>query len=88
MEDNLLAELSKALGHSARIKIIKMLLEAESCVCNQIVENIELSQSTVSQHLKVLKNVGLIKVENIGKHSCYRVDQDILKKYKILAVSL
>lgn len=60
-EENRLAELAKALGHPARIAILKELAHRNSCVCGEIVEVLPLAQSTVSQHLKELKEAGLIK---------------------------
>ena len=71
------AELYKALGHPARIAIIEFLIDKASCVCGDIVENIPLSQSTISQHLKELKNVGIIKGEIEGSKTCYCIDNAV-----------
>lgn len=60
-EDVLLAGFCKALAHPARIMIIKLLLNTDSCICGDIVKEIPLAQSTVSQHLKELKKAGLIQ---------------------------
>lgn len=60
-EDLLLAGFCKALAHPARIMIIKLLLRTDSCICGDIVKEIPLAQSTVSQHLKELKKAGLIQ---------------------------
>jgi DNA-binding transcriptional ArsR family regulator len=68
------AELGKALSHPARVAIIKLLLKRQECICGDIVEELPLSQSTVSQHLKELKNVGLIKGEIDGPRVCYCID--------------
>jgi len=57
--DGELADLSKALGHQARVKILRILTRKESCVCGDIVDELPLAQSTVSQHLKILKEAGL-----------------------------
>jgi DNA-binding transcriptional ArsR family regulator len=66
-----LAELAKAVSHPARIEILKILAEKNSCICGEIVLEIPLAQSTVSQHLKELKSAGLISGEIDGPRSCY-----------------
>lgn len=76
------AEIAKALSHPARVAILKFLAEQKSCICNDIVEQLPLSQSTVSQHLKELKNAGLIKGEIDGPRVCYCIDRDNWKKAK------
>lgn len=68
------AELYKALGHPARIAIIEFLIQQDSCVCGDIVAELPLSQSTISQHLKELKNVGIIKGDISGVKTCYCID--------------
>ena len=70
-----LAAFTKALGHPARIAILQFLAERKACVCGDIVEELPLSQSTVSQHLKELKNVGLIKGDIEGPSICYCIDE-------------
>ncbi len=72
-----IAELAKALSHPARIAIIKLLTKRQTCICGDIVEELPLSQSTVSQHLKELKNVGLIKGEIDGPRVCYCIDPKV-----------
>ena len=72
---NELATIAKALGHPARISIIQFLVKTQSCVCGDIVEELPLSQSTVSQHLKELKNAGLIKGDIEGPSVCYCIDE-------------
>jgi DNA-binding transcriptional ArsR family regulator len=69
-----LAEIAKALAHPARIAILKELARRNECVCGQIVDVIPLAQSTVSQHLKELKDIGMIKGEIDGPRSCYCID--------------
>jgi len=76
------AEIAKALSHPARVAIIKFLAVQKSCICNDIVEQLPLSQSTVSQHLKELKNAGLIKGEIDGPRVCYCIDKNNWKKAK------
>jgi len=70
-----LASLCKALAHPARIKILKHLLDENRCVCGRIVELLPLAQPTVSQHLKILKEVGLIQGEVEGPKTCYCVNK-------------
>ncbi len=73
-ETNALSAIGKCISHPARIAIIEFLLKSESCVCGDIVANLPLSQSTVSQHLKELKSIGLIKGEISGPNVCYCID--------------
>ena len=75
VRENKIAVYAKALAHPARVAIIEMLLKSASCVCGDIVEELPLSQSTVSQHLKELKNAGLIKGEIEGVKICYCIDE-------------
>ena len=77
---NQLAVLAKALGHPARIAILDYLLKTDSCICGDIVNELSLAQPTVSQHLKELKNVGLIKGNIEGNAICYCIDEKVLKK--------
>lgn len=79
---NELAVLTKALGHPARIAILQFLIKTKSCVCGDIVEELPLSQSTVSQHLKELKNAGLIKGDIDGPSVCYCIDEKAWTKAK------
>jgi len=70
-----LAGLCKALGHPARIAIVRHLLEEDRCICGRIVEVMPLAQSTVSQHLKILKRSGLVQGEVEGPRTCYCIDR-------------
>jgi len=72
---NKLAKYAKALAHPARIAILQFLAKQQSCMCGDIVEKLPLSQSTVSQHLKELKEAGLIKGEIEGVKTCYCIDE-------------
>ena len=81
-EQNDIAELMKALAHPARIAIIEYLLSIDTCICNDIVDEIKLAQPTVSQHLKELKNVGIIQGDIDGKAICYCINPVTLKKIK------
>jgi DNA-binding transcriptional ArsR family regulator len=74
-EQNELAILAKAVGHPARIAIIQHLISVNSCVCGDIVNELPLAQPTVSQHLKELKNAGLIKGNLAGNAICYCLDE-------------
>ena len=82
--DEELAALTKALGHPVRVQIIRLLTLRESCVCGDIVKELPLAQSTVSQHLKVLKDVGLIRGEIDGPRTCYCLEPRTLRRLKAL----
>ena len=76
-----LAEIAKALSHPARIAILKVLAQKAECICGEIVEVLPLAQSTVSQHLKELKNAGLIKGTIEGTAICYCLDASTFQKF-------
>lgn len=75
LKENRLAKYTKALAHPARIAILKLLAGKQTCICGDIVDELPLSQSTVSQHLKELKEAGLIKGEIEGAKVCYCIDE-------------
>ncbi len=75
-KQNRLAIIAKALGHPARVAILEYLAKTNACVCGDIVEVLPLSQSTVSQHLRELKEAGLIKGEIEGTSVCYCIDEN------------
>jgi len=75
VKDNRIAKYAKALSHPARVAILKLLIQKQSCICGDIVEELPLSQSTVSQHLKELKEAGLIKGDIEGAKVCYCIDE-------------
>ena len=83
-EDLELAELAKALGHPARIAILKELAKRNVCVCGEIVDVLPLAQSTVSQHLKELKAAGLIHGTVEGAKSCYCINWETLGRVRAL----
>jgi ArsR family transcriptional regulator len=83
-----LAALAKALGHPARVQIIRFLLSRDSCMCGDIVEHLPLAQSTVSQHLKMLKESGLIRGTIDGPRVCYCVEPKVLERFKRLVCEL
>ena len=74
-EQLLLAKYAKALSHPARVAILQLLLERKTCICGDIVDDLPLSQSTVSQHLKELKSSGLIRGAIDGTAVCYCIDE-------------
>ncbi|MDA3614353.1 ArsR/SmtB family transcription factor [Polluticaenibacter yanchengensis] len=74
-QQNQMATIAKALGHPARIAIIEHLLKVNACICSDIVDELPLAQPTVSQHLKELKNAGLIKGNIEGNSICYCIDE-------------
>ena len=81
-DDRALALACKALGHPVRIRILKLLKQADRCICGEIVDMLPLAQSTVSQHLKILKQAGLIVGENKGPRTCYCLDKKMLVALK------
>ncbi len=86
--DEELATLAKALAHPARVQIVRLLVRREACICGDIVEELPLAQSTVSQHLKVLKDAGLIRGEIDGPRVCYCVEPRVMRRLKALVGSL
>ncbi len=75
IKDNKIAKYAKALAHPARVAILQLLLKKQACICGDIVDELPLSQSTVSQHLKELKESGLIKGDIDGVKVCYCIDE-------------
>ena len=82
--DEELASLAKALGHPARVKILRILVRKNACVCGDLVTELPLAQSTVSQHLKVLKDAGLIRGDVDGARVCYCIEPRALRRLKAL----
>jgi ArsR family transcriptional regulator, arsenate/arsenite/antimonite-responsive transcriptional repressor len=83
-----LARVSKALAHPIRVRIVQLLLARETCLCGQIVDELPVSQATVSQHLKVLKDAGLIRGEIDGPRVCYCADRAALGRHAELLGAL
>lgn len=79
--DQKLADMAKAMSHPARIAILRVLAERNTCICGEIVEVMPLAQATVSQHLKELMGAGLIKGTIDGKKSCYCINWDAFKSF-------
>jgi ArsR family transcriptional regulator len=78
-KQNQIATMAKALGHPARIAIMEYLMKVNACICGDIVNELPLAQPTVSQHLKELKNAGLIKGNIEGNAICYCIDEKALE---------
>lgn len=76
------AQLAKAFAHPARLKIIKYLIETKACIVSDLVDEIGLSQPTISQHLKELKFIGIIKGEIEGPRVCYCINEAVWEKAK------
>ena len=81
-KQNDIAILTKALGHPARIAIMEYLMKVDDCICGDIVNELPLAQPTVSQHLKELKNAGLIKGSIEGNAICYCIDEKAITKLR------
>jgi ArsR family transcriptional regulator len=77
-----LAQLAWAIAHPARVQIVRLLIGREACMCGEIVEQLPLAQSTVSQHLKILKDCGLIQGEVEGPKVCYCINDQRLEELK------
>lgn len=85
---NRIARYAKALAHPARVAIIEYLIRNQSCICNDLVEELPLSQSTISQHLKELKNIGIIKGEIEGPKVCYCIDEKVWQEARDAMIKL
>lgn len=83
-EQNTIATLAKAIGHPARVAILQHLFKSESCICGDLVNEIGLAQPTISQHLKELKNLGIIKGSVEGTSVCYCIDQRVWEDMSFL----
>lgn len=86
--DEELAGLAKALGHPARVAILRQLSDEGTCVCGQIVDALPLAQATVSQHLKVLRDSGFVQGEIDGPRVCYCLNPETLKRFHQLVSEL
>ena len=83
-----LAQLAWAVAHPARVRIVRLLLNRQTCVCGEIVAELPLAQSTVSQHLKILKESGMIQGEIDGPKVCYCINREKLNALKSLIDAL
>ena len=86
--DQEVAKLAWAVAHHARVRILRILLARKACVCGELVDLMPLAQSTVSQHLKILKEAGLVQGEIDGPKTCYCVNQVGLARLKELVAAL
>jgi len=86
--DEQLARLARALSHPARVAIVCHLATRGTCVCGEIVKILPLAQATVSQHLKVLKEAGLVQGEVDGPRTCYCVNPETVKRFQSLVAEL
>jgi ArsR family transcriptional regulator len=86
--DDELALLAKAAGHPARVRILRLLSRKEARVCSQIVDELPLAQSTVSEHLRILKEAGLIRSGEGGSRVGYCINFPVLKRFKALVAIL
>jgi DNA-binding transcriptional ArsR family regulator len=82
MEAEKFSKICKALGHPARFRIVEYLKKTDTCICGEIVDILPLAQSTVSQHLKILKESGLVKGEIEGPRTCYCLDRIVMDLFK------
>lgn len=81
-KQNDLANMAKALGHPARIAILQQLVKANACICGDLVDELGLAQPTISQHLKELKNAGLIQGTVEGTSVCYCINPKVWNEYR------
>jgi ArsR family transcriptional regulator, arsenate/arsenite/antimonite-responsive transcriptional repressor len=88
IKQNNIAAVAKALGHPARIAILEYLAKVDSCICGDIVNELPLAQPTISQHLKELKNAGLIKGSIEGTSICYCIDEKTISKLQAYFIQL
>ena len=82
------AKLAWAIAHPARVQIVRLLIDRKTCVCGEIVDCLPLAQSTVSQHLKILKDSGLIQGDVDGPRVCYCINPQQLHRLKALVADL
>jgi DNA-binding transcriptional ArsR family regulator len=83
---NQISVIAKAFGHPARVAILQHLFKTNSCICGDLVDEIGLAQPTISQHLKELKNIGLIKGNIEGTSICYCIDKDNWSSMKTVII--
>ena len=81
-EQNLIANFAKAIGHPARVAILEYLVESNQCICGDLVEELPLAQATISQHLRELKNIGIIDGTVVGTTVCYCINKAIWDEAK------
>lgn len=87
-EQNKIATIAKVIGHPARVAILQHLLKVNACICGDLVEEIGLSQPTISQHLREMKNIGIIQGTIDGTKVCYCINPETFKSIKSLFENL
>jgi DNA-binding transcriptional ArsR family regulator len=87
-QHNTMALQFKALGHPARLAIVQFLINQKECICNDIVNELSLAQPTISQHLKELKNAGIIKGTIEGKSICYCINPKVIENLATFFTSI
>jgi ArsR family transcriptional regulator, lead/cadmium/zinc/bismuth-responsive transcriptional repressor len=85
---NKMAEVAKAFNHPARVAILEYLLDNNTCICNDLVDVLPLSQSTITQHLKELKQIGIIKGEVEGPKVNYCIDENVWEEAKDIFINM
>jgi len=83
-QPNGLANMAKAIAHPARVAMLQYLVKKNACICSDLVEEVGLAQAIISQHLKELKNAGIIQGSIEGAAVCYCIDPKIWKRYREL----
>ena len=78
---NYIASIAKVFAHPARVAILKYISEQEGCICNDLVDEIGLAQATISQHLSVIGNAGLLEGTFEGKRKCYCINEKRLQEF-------
>lgn len=81
-EQNRIASMAKVIAHPARVAILQHLIKVNSCICGEIVDKIGLAQPTISQHLREMKNIGIIKGNIDGTKICYCIDAVIFAEFQ------
>ena len=84
---NTIAQIAKAIGHPARVAILQHIIKTNACICGDLVDEIGLAQPTISQHLKELKNIGIIKGNIEGTSVCYCINQEKWTEIETLFMS-
>ncbi len=87
-DDGEFARLASALGHPARVAIVRFLRQEGVCICAEIVDVLPLAQSTVSQHLKALKEAGWVESKSEGPRSCYTLRPEVIDRFRALLEAL
>lgn len=87
-QDELLAAMARALGHPARVRILRLLLERRECITGEVVASLGLAQSTVSEHLRILREADLIEAESRPPRTCYRVRPETMARFRDLSKAL